>query len=143
MMLYINNTMSLEMEFTHLPTYLPTYFALNVEYRSPWAEIASPSPTVRGGCLHTSTGLRKYCTPSLCHSTAGLTGEKWVLARERVGLVSDKVKSSGIRSSNLAGSKCGMAHACSPAAFAPASTLVRLFFHGPCLVVAIVWNVRE
>ena len=42
----------------YLPTHTQTYFALNVEYKSPWAEMASPSPTVCGGCLHTSTGLR-------------------------------------------------------------------------------------
>jgi len=69
---------------------------------SPKAEMASPSPTVFNGCLHTSTGLRKYPTPSLDHTTGESTSEKWISVCESTGSICERGNSRGICSSNLA-----------------------------------------
>lgn len=95
------------------------YWRYISEYSSPSAEIASPSPTVRTGSLHTKTGVKWKEMPSLCQCTTGSSGFKDILEGASIWEVTN---SRGALRKTLLVSMVSVAQACTPAALAPAAT---------------------
>ena len=103
----------------------------------PVAEMASPSPTVLTGFLHTSTGLRTNRISSFLQEMTGLSG-------------SSSLSVSPENNWNLAGTfrsrrsafSSAVSHAWRPAIWAPAATALSLFDQA-FSTTAIIWYVKE